>query len=197
MPEGTAAFPDAQEPLLPLIAQGAGEAVNECVERYGPLLWSMARRMSPTRADAEDAVQEIFMHLWRSAGRFDPARGKERTFVALLARRRLIDRLRQHTVKGRIEVHAEEAEIEATITSVPEGVAVDAQLAAQVIDSLPEEKRNVLVMSLADGFSHSEIAERTGLPLGTVKSTVRRSLLLIRAELGLDADGALRRGAMP
>jgi RNA polymerase sigma-70 factor (ECF subfamily) len=181
---------DTEKPLLPLIAQGIGVAVNQCVERYGPLVWSMARRMSPSRADAEDAVQEIFMHLWRSAGRFDPLRGAERTFVALLARRRLIDRMRHHALKERVEVQADTEEIEAVPSTATASASVDAQLAAAVIESLPEEKRNVLVMSLADGFSHAEIAAKTGMPLGTVKSTVRRSLLLIRAQLGLDATGA-------
>jgi len=179
-------------PLLPLIARGQAGAVNACVRRYGPLVWSWARRMSPSRADAEDAVQEIFMQLWKSAATFDANRCSERGFVALIARRRLIDRLRSlRTRRGR-EVALDPVELDehaaAGVHSEP-----DAHKAAQLIAALPEERRTVLMLFLADGCSHSEISERTGMPLGTVKSVVRRSLLLIREQLGLRVDGGLRK----
>jgi len=180
-----------EEPLLPLIARGQTGAVNDCVRRYGPLVWSMARRMSPDRADAEDAVQEIFMHLWKSAGVFDPKRCSERGFVALIARRRLIDRLRSQRSRRGLEVRLDPATFEPGVTSSLQDEP-DAQHAARLIAELPEDRRTVLLMFLADGCSHAEIAARTGMPLGTVKSTVRRSLMLVRERLGLHVDGRLR-----
>ena len=81
-------------PLLSRVAKGDTAAIDECLDRYGGLVWSLARRLSPTTADAEDAVQEIFIDLWRSAGRYSEQLGEEVTFVSTLARRRLIDRLR-------------------------------------------------------------------------------------------------------
>jgi RNA polymerase sigma-70 factor, ECF subfamily len=180
-----------EEPLLPLIARGQAGAVNECVRRYGPLVWSLARRMSPTRADAEDAVQEVFMQLWKSAARFDVTRCPERGFVALVARRRLIDRIRDSRSRRDMEVAVDPWAVDVAIPSTLQDEP-DAQQAAQLIATLPEDRRTVLLMFLADGCSHSEISERTGMPLGTVKSVVRRSLLLIREQLGLRVDGGLR-----
>jgi len=89
--------------VLRRIAGGDSAAVRECIDRYGALIWSLARRLSRSSPDAEDATQEIFLDLWRNAGRFDESKGSEKLFIAMLARRRLIDRLR----KTRIEVPTE------------------------------------------------------------------------------------------
>jgi RNA polymerase sigma factor (sigma-70 family) len=82
-------------PLLPRIAAGDEGAVRECVSRYGALVWSLARRWSAESGDAEDAVQEIFIDLWRTAARYDLSRTSEAGWVAMIARRRLIDRARK------------------------------------------------------------------------------------------------------
>ncbi|MBX9623103.1 MAG: sigma-70 family RNA polymerase sigma factor, partial [Gemmataceae bacterium] len=83
------------EPVLPRVAVGDPAAVRECIARYGPLVWGLARRLVPNPADAEDAAQDVFISLWQSAGRYDPAQAAEVTFVAMIARRRLIDRRRR------------------------------------------------------------------------------------------------------
>src|SRR6478672_262781 len=85
-----------QEPmLLPQVAQGNPVAIRACLDRYGGLVWGIARRFFGANADAEDAVQEAFLDLWRSAGRYDPKVSSEPVFVALIARRRFIDRRRR------------------------------------------------------------------------------------------------------
>ena len=76
------------------IAGGDESAVKECMDAYGGLVWTLARRFTDSVADAEDASQEIFLEIWKSAGRYDPSMGKEATFIATIARRRLIDRMR-------------------------------------------------------------------------------------------------------
>ncbi len=81
--------------MLQRIASGDAAAVRECIDQYGPLVWSIARRLSRTPSDAEDATQEIFLDIWRSAGRFDASQGSDKVFLAMIARRRLIDRLRK------------------------------------------------------------------------------------------------------
>ena len=83
--------PSPKDPLLVRVASGDADAVKACIDRYGPLVWSITRKMFRDERFAEDCVQEIFIELWKSAGRFDPERGSESTFIATIARRRLID----------------------------------------------------------------------------------------------------------
>jgi RNA polymerase sigma-70 factor, ECF subfamily len=184
------------EPLLPRVAGGDRDALRECIQRYGALIWSIARRLSPTSADAEDAVQEVFTQLWSAAASYDRARGPEGAFVALLARRRSIDRLRKQRSYSQTEIPAS-GEVLAALAAVesPAEQQSDAARAARVLAGLPEEQRNVIVMSLLHGWSHAEIAERTALPLGTVKTLVRRGLLRIREQLGVSEPAGRSTGA--
>ena len=72
--------------MLQRIASGDSAAVRECIDQYGPLVWSIARRLSRTPSDAEDATQEIFLDIWRSAGRYDASQGSDKVFIAMIAR---------------------------------------------------------------------------------------------------------------
>jgi RNA polymerase sigma-70 factor (ECF subfamily) len=179
--------------VLQRIAAGDAKAVQECIDQYSRLVWSIARRFAPSPAEAEDAVQEVFLDLWKSASRFDPARASETTFVAMVARRRLIDLLRR-------------GERRPQLTAIPENfdfaddeqerleVSVEASMAARALKVLKPEQRRVLVMSVYHGMSHGEIVESTGMPLGTVKSHIRRGLSEIRAALGQPEPGAVKSG---
>jgi RNA polymerase sigma-70 factor (ECF subfamily) len=171
----------AEEPLLPQIAAGDRPAVAACIARYGALVWAMARRLTPTTEDAEDAAQDIFVDLWRYASRYDATRGPEPAFVAILTRRRLIDRMRRHKLRLASEEPLEEAH-EATIAGTlraehdTEMESMNAKLAHL---TLPQ--RRVMELSLVQGMSHAEIVAHTGLPLGTVKTLIRRGILHARA----------------
>jgi RNA polymerase sigma factor (sigma-70 family) len=170
---------DAGASLLSRVGAGEAAAVRECVARYGPLVWSLARRFEPT--DAEDAVQEIFVELWKVAVRFDPAIASEDAFVAMIARRRLIDRRRARARRPQVTALAEPPELPAPRQD-PDAAA-EAAKAAQALARLRPEQREVIVLATCHGLSHSEIAAQTGMPLGTVKAHVRRGLLSIRAAL--------------
>jgi RNA polymerase sigma-70 factor (ECF subfamily) len=173
-------------PLLRRVAEGDRAAVPECVTRFGGVVWSLARRLSASESEAEDAVQEIFVDLWKSAGRFDPALSSEVAFVAMIARRRLIDRRR------RLRRRPEEAPgelVEATSLAAHPDTCVEAEQALRAMDSLRPEQRDILVLSTVQGMSHAEIARRKGIPLGTVKAHARRALLRIRSLLFGPADG--------
>jgi RNA polymerase sigma-70 factor (ECF subfamily) len=173
------------EDLLPAVARGEPDAVQACLDRYGALVWSLARRMCRSGADAEDAVQEIFVSVWKNADRFDPEKGSEVTFVATIARRRLIDRMRQ---AGR---RPAEATLDAgsAVAAAPDAVDAPAELreevaiAGRAMAELSEDQRRVLQMSIGHGLSHEKIAEATGIPLGTVKTHIRRGLIRVRALL--------------
>jgi RNA polymerase sigma-70 factor, ECF subfamily len=170
--------------ILRRIAEGDKAAVQECIDCYGGLVWSLARRLSPTRADAEDAVQEIFIDLWKSAARFDEGQSSESSFVAMIARRRLIDRLRRFERTPVVEeLPAEMVDRKRQDKQIE--LNSEAALAAQALSQLRPEQQQVLQLAIYQGLSHKEIATATGMPLGTVKTHVRRGLLHIREALGI------------
>ena len=177
--------------MLQRIAAGDRAAVRSCMDAYGGLVWSLALRMSPTRQDAEDAVQEIFVNLVSSAARFDPNQASEATFVAMIARRRLIDRRR--SAERRREELRPMVDLEKEPSTDHERMihTLEAQAAARAIDRLPEDRRRVLRLAILDGLTHAQIARTTNLPLGTVKSHVRRGLEAVRGMLISEEDSLL------
>ena len=147
--------------------------------RFSGLVWSIARKLSADPSDAEDAVQEVFIDLWRSAHRFDPAKGTETTFVATIARRRLIDRGRRR--QRRPEVPGIDDGVAATAPSREDpDVRERAALVDRAMGSLRPEQRRVLQLAIHHGASHEQIATSTGMPLGTVKTHARRGLIRLR-----------------
>ena len=170
-------------PLLPRIAAGDADAVREVVATYGGLLLALAKRWSPDAADAEDAVQEICFDLWRSAHRFDPARASERGFIAMVARRRLIDRMRRRSRSLALEPLPEEFDLAIEDGDEPAERTAAALDAREALEQLTPMQRRCLELHLLDGRTHDEVAQAVALPLGTVKSHIRRGLLRARALL--------------
>lgn len=169
--------------VLPRIAVGDQAAVRECISRYGDLVWSLARRLlSP--ADAEDAVQEVFIDLWKNAGRFDATAGSEATFVGTLARRRLIDRRR---ATDRRPVLTPLPDTMLAMANDAVDTSDEADRAWQAVGELRDEQRRVLTLAIRHGMTYDEIARATGLPLGTVKTHARRGLQLVRERLARPA----------
>ena len=175
------------ESVLARVARGDAKAVRECIDEFGGLVWAIARRMTRSRADAEDAVQDIFVDVWRSAARFDSAQGTEKVFVTTIARRRLIDRIR----RGRMNAMMDGEEALEDLRFAEPGnhgeIRVEAERAAAVVARLRPAQRKVLSMGLLEGMTHSEIATATGMPLGTVKTQMRRGLIQVRQWMKIDS----------
>jgi RNA polymerase sigma factor (sigma-70 family) len=173
------------EAILKRIARGDPSAVQECLKAYGGLVWSLARRMLRNPDDAEDAVQEIFVDVWRNADRFDAAKASETTFIAMIARRRLIDKIRYS--KRRLSPDSLDDVLLEPFTRADKTLetCIEAEQAAEAMRSLRPEQQQVLRLSIVQGMSHQEIAEATGMPLGTVKTHARRGLLQVRELMGL------------
>jgi RNA polymerase sigma-70 factor (ECF subfamily) len=170
------------EPILPRLAAGEPRAMNECIDRFGGLVWGIVRRSVKDQADAEDLVQEVFTEIWRKAGFYDPDVASEATFIALVARRRAIDHLRRQGRQSGFEpLEAAESIPDSAAPAAP--VHCDAEAVKSSIASLPEETRGLFRMFFEEGFTHPEIAGKTGLPLGTVKTRLRRGLLTLRGQL--------------
>ena len=179
--------------LLRRIAAGDQAAVEEVLERYGGLVWSLARKLSADPADAEDGVQEAFIDVWRAAARFDETLSSEPAFVVMIARRRLIDRARK---RGRSPKTSDLApDLVLTGVDQPDRLEREDDVAqvATAMRSLGPDQQAVLKLSIFEGLTHAEIARTTGRPLGSVKSLVRRGLMQIREHLrsvpGIDGRG--------
>lgn len=174
----------AEAAIFARIASGDGAAVAECVRTFGPLVHGLARRWLRDDDEVEDAVQDVFIALWRSAGRFDPARASARGFVAMIARRRLIDRMRRTGRRPEMLALPDDLDL-ASEEPLASDVAERAEAARTVLASLTPPQRQALELNLLEGRTHEEIAAATGLPLGTVKSHIRRGLQRARQLLGV------------
>jgi RNA polymerase sigma-70 factor, ECF subfamily len=179
--------------MLQRIASGDSAAVRECIEQYGALIWSIARRLSRTPSDAEDATQEIFLDIWRSASRFDASQGSAKVFIAMIARRRLIDRLRKSSAEPPMDPMETLDTLEWTDSSTSSEISMEAEQATRALAELRPEQRQVLELGLLHGLSQSEIAIRLQMPLGSVKSFMRRGLIKVREQMNIQAEGVSAR----
>jgi RNA polymerase sigma factor (sigma-70 family) len=166
--------------FLERIASGDQMAVEGCMAKYRGLVWSIARQLTWNHADADDAVQEVFIELWRHAERFDPAMAAESTFVSTVARRRLIDRQRRHARQPVTRSLVVEPTVAAPSETERLEIAEEGRRARNLLTQLRPEQRQVLELSFDEGMSQQEIAEATRLPLGTVKTHTRRGLMRLR-----------------
>ena len=166
--------------ILHRIAGNDKQAVEDCLNKYGNLVWSLALNFTNSREDAEDAVQDIFIDVWKYAGRFDETKSAEVSFVSLIARRRLIDLLRRH--KRQPEIYVSEEILQNSSNGYDTNIQnqIEAKQAIQSLNKLNPKQRKLVQMAIYCGMSQSEIAETTGLPLGTVKSHIRRGFQKIR-----------------
>ena len=169
--------------LLAEVAAGDSKAFQELTKKYGNLIWSIARRYLSNQAEAEDVVQEIFLALWQSASRFDANKGSEITFIATIARRRLIDGLRKNN-KHKILQSIDDA-ISDDVFKQKSNLEKNAELSLTIgiLETLEKKDQELLSLSIYQGYSHVEIAKLLNLPLGTVKTKIRRNLMKIREKI--------------
>jgi RNA polymerase sigma-70 factor, ECF subfamily len=186
-------LPRVSDLLLHRVAQGDQQAVLQLTSKYAGLVYSLARRMSYSQSEIEDAVQDVFIALWKSAGRYDPSIAPEDTFVSMVARRRLIDR-RRRAVRRSVEQSTDDfsyhpagasprSSTPAAEAGDSAGLSDDARKAAAYFEDLKPDQQKVLRLSIGQGLSHEQIAELLSMPLGTVKTHVRRGLLALRARM--------------
>ncbi|MCH2135083.1 MAG: sigma-70 family RNA polymerase sigma factor [Phycisphaerales bacterium] len=166
--------------LMSQVAAGDQGAVEALYDRFGGLVFRIARQLLPTSAEAEDAVQEVFLRLWKTADRFDPERAKLVTWVILLSRRHVIDRLRRKSSRPKTVVAPEDAiPGEAPSATKLERDEAGAGL-RRAVATLPQLQRVVIEKAYFHGFTLREISVQMDLPLGTVKSALSRGLGRLR-----------------
>jgi len=163
--------------LVSAIRAGNQDAMAQLYDRYSSVVYAVALRVLADAAAAEDILQEIFMQLWRNPGAFDASRGNLAPWLAVIARNRAVDVLRKRRPQ---------TEITENLISVEPDLASDAdrgraaEKVRAVLKSMPAPQRSALEMAYFEGFSHSEIAEKTKEPLGTIKTRIRTGLMLLR-----------------
>jgi RNA polymerase sigma-70 factor (ECF subfamily) len=170
--------------VLDRVALGDSHAARECIDQFGRLVWSIARHLTCTRADAEAAVQEIFADVWRNAGRYQATHGSEEVFIAMIARRRLIDRMRRATYLGPARAIGEDDLLGWGDSGNSADLCDEARAARRGILRLRLELQVVLELGVLHGLSHLEIADRLHMPLGTVKALMTRGLIQVREFMG-------------
>jgi RNA polymerase sigma-70 factor (ECF subfamily) len=174
------------------VASDEEAAIEELYDRFGSLVYRMAYQSMPTRADAEDVVQEVFVRLWRTAARYDPKRSALVTWVMLLARRHMVDRLRRVQSRVKPGVLDESWSPASDEASAGSNVERDERFALVMkkIELLPELQQTVVKRAYLGGQTLKQIGLEMGIPLGTIKSALSRALVRLR-EKDDDAEGSI------
>jgi RNA polymerase sigma-70 factor (ECF subfamily) len=167
--------------MVMALKSGDQSAVAELYDRYSSVVYAVALRVLGDTGAAEDVLQEVFLQLWRNPGAFDAGRGSLGAWLSVITRNRAIDSLR----KRRPEI-----DLEDVVVSVAPDLAseADRSRAAEkvrgVLGLMPGAQRAALEMAYFEGMSHSEIASKTGEPLGTIKTRIRSGLMALRKAFG-------------
>lgn len=186
----TEANQDADLQLMQRVAANEPDAVEALYDRFASLVYRLAFQAMPTRADAEDAVQEIFVRLWRTADRYDPKRAALVTWVMLISRRHLVDRLRRNKARVRaVALDERQGEPLRSESAVPEraGAMETRERFGELMDriaKLPELQRTVVTRAYLGGQTLRQIGEELNTPIGTIKSALSRALVRLRERAG-------------
>lgn len=177
-------LPDADTDLklMQRVASDDEEAIAHLYDRFGSLVYRMAYQAMPSRAEAEEAVQEVFIRLWRTAGRYDPKRASLVTWVMLISRRHIVDRLRRSKARVKPGTLEEGWSPPANVADADARMDLDERYALVMsrIDKLPELQQTVVKRAYLNGQTLKQIGIELGIPLGTIKSALSRALVRLR-----------------
>lgn len=186
--EAAQAQREAERALAVRFRDGDETALRWAFDRYGGMVQRLARMRLGDPHDAEELVQQVFVRAWRGRQGFDPTRGTLASWLMGIARRQVADRYAALDRDRKILAAAQKIAPPVTNPGATEDV-VDRVVMTDELARLPEQQRLVLQLAFYGRLTHSEIADRTGLPIGTVKSHIRRALLRLRAAWGVDDLG--------
>lgn len=184
----------ADEDLMQLVKAGDARAFEVIFDRHGGPAFSLAFRMCGRRTMAEDVVQDAFLSVWRSGGRYDHARGSVRSWVLGAVHNRAVDAFRHGAARQGRDVSDDRGAERLVSPERTEVEATDREQAREVrgaLAKLPVEQRRVIELAYFGGFTHGQIAEMLALPAGTVKGRMRLGLTKLRLALGNPAGTVL------
>jgi RNA polymerase sigma-70 factor (ECF subfamily) len=176
--------------LMRGIASRDQSALRDLYDRHSGIVYSLCLRILRNNAEAEELLVDVFWEAWEKCGRYDATRGSPLTYLTTLARSRAIDRLRSRASATRHMAMVDDVETVAPASAQgsdnPLGAAIDAERRATVaaaLQSLEPQQRQAIECAYYEGLSHSEVAEKLGKPLGTVKTWIRTGLIRLRESL--------------
>jgi len=175
----------SEEDLLQRAGRGDARAFDQLYDRMAPRLFGLLRQMLHDEREAEDVLQDGFVLLWERAATFDAERSKAFTWAVMLFRHKAIDRMRMLGRRNRL---VDSAVLEQITLGAPAHAGVDEEVQAnergvvvhEALNELPKEQRQLIEFAFLKGLTHHVIAESLGIPLGTVKTNIRRGLLRLR-----------------
>lgn len=165
------------------MARGDSAALAELYDRYAGAMLALAERIVGRGAEAEDVIHEVFLEAWRQSADYDPARGSVKAWLLLRTRSRSLDVQKSARVSKQVAMHDDSWLAELGDPTRDTAAGADQARVRRVLIELPADQRQVLLLGYFEGLSSSEIAERLGVPIGTVKSRVAAALAALRSAL--------------
>ena len=167
--------------ILLAVAGGDNAAFENLYRTTSAKLFGICLRVLPQRAEAEEVLQEVFLGIWKKAVQFDATRASAMTWLSMMTRNKAIDRLRANAgARAQSPIELDEIEGDSSASEVAE-VAEDQERIEVCLDELEAPRRKMIRIAFFEGATYEELAERSGNPLGTVKSWIRRSLIKLKA----------------
>jgi RNA polymerase sigma factor (sigma-70 family) len=164
--------------LVARIAVGDDRALQVVYERYSPLVYGLARRVTASTAHAEEITQEVFVYLWQNPDRFDAERGTLRAFLGAVTHRRSVDEVRRNTRRTAREDRVGTDATTLEMFDVSDGIerSQTAERVRAAVSSLPDQQREAVLLAYFGGYTFRQVAEQLGIPEGTAKSRLRLGL---------------------
>jgi RNA polymerase sigma-70 factor (ECF subfamily) len=172
---------------LQSMAKGDHAALARAYDQMGPIVFSLAVRMLRDRPAAEDVTQDIFVQVWRQAANYDTSRGSPEAWIMMIARTRILDRLRSRSAGIVLKPVGDNLPDAPDGEDWPDDLAISRENAVnvrQALAELPHDQKHAIELAFFDGLTHVEISEKLNVPLGTIKTRIRLGLIKIRDSLG-------------
>ncbi|MEO7122294.1 MAG: sigma-70 family RNA polymerase sigma factor [Lacisediminihabitans sp.] len=177
----------SKETLLARIATGDEAAFSALYDELAPRVLGLVRRLLVDHAQSEEVTQEIFLEIWQNAPRYDPSKGGATTWIFTMAHRRAVDRIRSSQAGRDRDVRIGIRDFENDYDNVADTVetTVENERVKKAMSQLTELQRQAITLAYYGGYSHSEVAEKLQVPLGTVKTRLRDGMIRLRDALGV------------
>ena len=177
--------------LIREVSEGSAEALGRLYDRQAGRVYGLARRILQRADEAEEVVQDVFGQVWREAARYQAGRASVAAWLVVLTRTRAIERLRARRARPdqhrRVDPPSSIGLVQLTVDADQEHIALshdDARQVKAALDALPEHQRTLVDLAYYEGLTHSEMAARTNVPLGTVKTRLQTAMDTLRGVLG-------------